>query len=304
MPRRRATGSLLLAERHRGEVRHRARELELHEHLGHVVLQRLERPIGTPNAGAAWRSRPSLRASGSSARGLRRRAHPSRDRAPRSSAAARRRVDRPGRPVRRARRRSGRSRDVVAVFGRIAFFALTSARRRDGEQRIPSAVRAETISVFCGRRVEHATFVPLRRIAVAVASRASSRARGIVARVRLFVGDRDPSSPSTNGSSVVPAGRAQDRAGQARPAKRTARRQAAAELFHQQQRLERAAEAAQFLRRADREPAQLGELRPLVGPGMLARGEPRDAVLDQELSGESVKSRLLCVPKASGCAWR
>ncbi len=33
----------LLVERHRGEVGHRARQLDLDEHLGHAVLQRLER---------------------------------------------------------------------------------------------------------------------------------------------------------------------------------------------------------------------------------------------------------------------
>ena len=59
--------------------------------------------------------------------------------------------------------------------------------------------------------------------------------------------------------------------------------EAAAELLHEQQRFERAAEAAQLVGRADREPAQLGELRPLVGARVLAGGEPRDAVFDEQL---------------------
>ncbi len=54
-------------------------------------------------------------------------------------------------------------------------------------------------------------------------------------------------------------------------------------------RLERAAETAELLGRTDREPSQLGELRPCVGTGVVAGGEARDAVLDEKLLGRERK---------------
>jgi regulator of protease activity HflC (stomatin/prohibitin superfamily) len=84
--------------------------------------------------------------------------------------------------------------------------------------------------------------------------------------------------------------------------------EAAAERLGEDHRLDgRAAEAAAILRERDAEPAELGELRPMLAAEALGRGDDRgalrlrvvvgdeavDAVLDERLVRESAKSNVV-----------